>query len=42
MFTYNDDSWKSSASIYSPENNELEESGYWLSEHHRDVMEITF
>lgn len=32
MFTYNDDSWKSSASIYSPENNELEESSYWLSE----------
>lgn len=31
MFTYNDDSWKSSASIYSPENNELEESSYWLS-----------
>lgn len=30
MFTYNDDSWKSSALIYSPENNELEESNYWL------------
>lgn len=41
MFTYNDDSWKSSASIYSPENNELEESSY-CREHHRDVMEITF